>query len=139
METDRNLRPLPTNGGSKAGDSLVDSIDGSPRASLGGNISAEGTNLAKNVEVVSVQAQARNEKELPGQTRFDREEVTESVIEQRRLQKLIIENDLLKHLFKAKMEYPVQNKSQNRLSSGNEGRGISGATGNGGNEHARPR
>ncbi|CAK9151939.1 unnamed protein product [Ilex paraguariensis] len=138
METNRTLRPLPINCGSKVGESLVNSIDGRPDACLGGSTSAEGINSAMIVEDVSTKTQARVVKVLADLTRFDREEVTESVTEQSRLQELIIENDLLKHLFEAKMEYPSRNKSQIRFSGSSDGKGSSSAAGNGGNGQARP-
>ncbi|CAK9161850.1 unnamed protein product [Ilex paraguariensis] len=82
MEIDRHLRPLPINCGSKVNESLVNSIDGRPDACLGGSTLAEGINLTMIVEDVYAQTQARAGKVLADQTRFDREEVTESVIEQ---------------------------------------------------------
>ncbi|CAK9181616.1 unnamed protein product [Ilex paraguariensis] len=139
METDRNLRSFPINSGSKVGESLVNSIDGSPRVSLSVNTSTEGTNPIKIVEEISIQTQARIEKNLIDQPRFVREKAVELVTEHSRLQKLIIENDLLKHLFKTKMKYSSRNKSQNWLSSVSDGREISGAIGNGGNGQARPK
>ncbi|CAK9171968.1 unnamed protein product [Ilex paraguariensis] len=109
METNRTLRPLPINYGSKVGESLVNSIDGRPDACLGGSTSAEGINSAMIVEDVSTKTQARVVKVLADLTRFDREEVTESVTE------------------------------QSRFSGSSDGKGSSGAAGNGGNGQARPR